>query len=185
MVQSSDRMAGDLCYAATQTSTLMVATDNQVCLAGANKRQLKVLQGALTGMREEVHDSEAERQDPSERLEDQVSSLIRKKGTLASEFARYQRQLAHARVDGMVAREFANGVRGVREACEALGFEKEKQLSGCSTRAREPEVLDPSPVARRVEEVYVTLSSIAETDFVGLFRLGSWIMTASASFAVG
>lgn len=58
--QSSARMADDLCYATTQTSALMVATTDWVRLAGAIQGQLKVLQGALAGLREEVRDSEAE-----------------------------------------------------------------------------------------------------------------------------
>ncbi|CAI9304356.1 unnamed protein product [Lactuca saligna] len=36
--QSSARMAGDLCYAATQTSALMVVAADQVHRAGANQR---------------------------------------------------------------------------------------------------------------------------------------------------
>lgn len=99
MGQSSARMADDLCYATTQTSALMVATTDWVSLAGAIQGQLKVLQGALAGLREKVRDSEAEHkvlaeqntivacekatlkdqvatlEDCSERLEDQVSSI--------------------------------------------------------------------------------------------------------------
>ena len=41
--QSNSRMDGDLCYAVTQSSALMVAAAEGVCRAGANKRRLKVL----------------------------------------------------------------------------------------------------------------------------------------------
>ncbi|CAI9265868.1 unnamed protein product [Lactuca saligna] len=68
--------------------------------------------------------------------------------------------------------EFASGVQGVCEACEALRFEKGKQLCGCSTRPGEPEVPDPGGVKRKAEEVDAALLSLAETDFAGLFRLG-------------
>ena len=85
MGQSSARMAGDLCYVAAQTSALMVAAANQVRRAGANERQLRVLQGALASMREEFRDSEAKHQVISEHnfivackkaaLEDHVATL--------------------------------------------------------------------------------------------------------------
>ncbi|CAI9281465.1 unnamed protein product [Lactuca saligna] len=55
--QSSDHMADDLCYATTQTSSLMVATVDQVRLADVGQGKLKVVQGALAGMRKEVRDS--------------------------------------------------------------------------------------------------------------------------------
>lgn len=121
-------MADDLCYAATQTSALMVVAADRVHLADASQGQLKVLQGALADMREEVRDSEAERQvlaeknnivackkaaledqvatleDRSERLEDQVSSLTQEKDVLASRLARYQRQIAWAHAEGAIAR---------------------------------------------------------------------------------
>lgn len=54
--QSSARMAGNLCYVAAQTFALMVAVIDLVCRTGANERQLKVLQGAFAGMREEARD---------------------------------------------------------------------------------------------------------------------------------
>ena len=92
-------MVGDLCYAVVQTSALMVTVVDRVRLAGARQGKLKVLQGALVGMKEKVRNSKVERQviveqidtlayekaaleeqvatleDQSERLEDQVSSL--------------------------------------------------------------------------------------------------------------
>ncbi|CAI9287856.1 unnamed protein product [Lactuca saligna] len=68
--------------------------------------------------------------------------------------------------------EFASEVQGVREACKALGVEKGMQLGGCSTISSELEVPNPGHVARRAEEVDTALSSLVETDFVGLFRLG-------------
>ncbi|CAI9297349.1 unnamed protein product [Lactuca saligna] len=79
----------------------------------------------------------------------------KEKGVLESEFPRCQHHLARAHVDGAVARgglqwmlekgvvcvidkviesaEFDNRIQGVREAREALGFEKGKQLGGYST----------------------------------------------------
>ena len=69
--------------------------------------------------------------------------------------------------------EFARGIQVVREACEALWFEKGKQLGGCSISARQPEVPDLGCVARRAKEVDVALSSLAETDSAGLYRLGT------------
>ncbi|CAI9292282.1 unnamed protein product [Lactuca saligna] len=68
--------------------------------------------------------------------------------------------------------EFESGIQGVCQACKALGFEKRKQLGGCSTSIGESEFPDPGRVARRAEEVDATLSSLAEIDFAGLFRLG-------------
>ncbi|CAI9283924.1 unnamed protein product [Lactuca saligna] len=117
--QSSARMAGGHCYTAAQTSALMVAPSNQVRCASAKQGQLKMLHGALAGIKEEVHVSEVDRQ-----------------------------------------------------SGEALGFEKGKQLGGFSTSFGEPEVPNPSRVARRAEEVDVALSSLAETNFAGLFCLG-------------
>ncbi|CAI9270570.1 unnamed protein product [Lactuca saligna] len=113
----------------------MVAVVDWVRLAGASQGKLKVLQGALVDMREE---------DRSEQLEDQVSSLTQEKDVLVSRLARYQRQLARANVEGVVAQgnfqwvlqkgvvrmidrvikstEFAKGVHNVREDCEVVGF---------------------------------------------------------------
>ena len=68
--------------------------------------------------------------------------------------------------------EFASGIHGVHEACEALGFEKGKKLGGWSTIVSESGVQDHGCVARRAKEVDVALSSLAEKDFVGLFHLG-------------
>ncbi|CAI9262716.1 unnamed protein product [Lactuca saligna] len=83
--QSSARMASVLCYAIAQTSALMVATADQVYFVGANERQLKVLQGALAGILDEVLDSKVEHQVLAEQncimacekddLEDQVVTL--------------------------------------------------------------------------------------------------------------
>ncbi|CAI9303315.1 unnamed protein product [Lactuca saligna] len=87
-----------------------------------------------------------------ERLENQASSLTREKGVLAS--------------------ELASGIQGVCKECEALGFENGKQLGGCSIISGEPEASNPCRVASRTKEVDIALSSLAETDFVGLFRLG-------------
>lgn len=130
----------------------------------------------------------------TERLESQVSSLTREKGVLASELARCQRKLARARVDGAVARgslqwmlekgaarvidevikgaKFANGIQGVRRECKPLGFEKGKQLGGCSTIFGESEAPDPVRVMRMAEEVDIALTSLAKMNFMGLFRLG-------------
>ncbi|CAI9275841.1 unnamed protein product [Lactuca saligna] len=68
--------------------------------------------------------------------------------------------------------EFSKWVLDVREACEALGFEKRRLLSGCSASSGKSEVSDPDQVASRAKEVNTALTSFAETDFVGLFRLG-------------
>lgn len=68
--------------------------------------------------------------------------------------------------------EFASEIRGVCRACEALGFGNGKRLDGRSATSGEPEVPDPGCVARKAEEVDVTLSSFAEMDFTRLFRLG-------------
>ncbi|CAI9280896.1 unnamed protein product [Lactuca saligna] len=108
-------MADDLCYAAIQTSTLMVETADSVHLPGASQWKLKVLQGALAGMREEVHDLEAERQKGVVRVIDRV----------------------------IESAEFAKGVQDAREACEVLGFEKGRQMSGCSTSSSNYEVSGP------------------------------------------
>ncbi|CAI9298177.1 unnamed protein product [Lactuca saligna] len=194
--QSSARMAGDLHYAATQTSALMVAATDRVCCANVNEKQLKTLQGVMTSIREELYDSEADHRVLSEQncfVAYEKSSLEDHFPTLEDQ-TECQSQLARAGVDGVVARgglqwmlekgvvhvidkvidsvEFSNGIQGVREACEALRFEKGKQLGGCSTIAGEPEVLDPSRVTRRAEDMDTTLSFFAETNFVGLFRLG-------------
>lgn len=56
--------------------------------------------------------------------------------------------------------------------CKAMGIEKGKQLVGRSTIFSEPEAPDPVLVARRIEEVDISISSLAETDFVGHFCLG-------------
>ena len=123
-----------------------------------------------------------------------MSSFTREKDVLANILARCQHQLARSHVEGVVARgnfqwvlengvvhvideviesaEVANGVPGVREACEALGFEKGKRLGGCSISVGEPDDPDPGRVARRAKEVDAALSSSSETDFAGLFRLG-------------
>ena len=93
-------------------------------------------------------------------LENQVISLTREKGVLASELARCQRQLARARVNSVVTRgslqwmlekevvrvidkviesaEFASRIQGVQNACKALGLEKEKQLPGRAIIFDEP-----------------------------------------------
>lgn len=59
--QSSARMAGDLHYAADQTSTLMVAAADRVCLIDVNEKLLKTFQGVVASIREELYDLEAER----------------------------------------------------------------------------------------------------------------------------
>ena len=121
-------MAGDLCYDAAQTSTLMVATAERVRHTGANERQLKAFQGVMASMREEFCDSKAEGQilfelncivayekailedhvasleDQSERLTSQVSSLTWDMDVLTSELARCQSQLDRACVDGVIGR---------------------------------------------------------------------------------
>ncbi|CAI9272063.1 unnamed protein product [Lactuca saligna] len=96
--------------------------------------------------------------------------------------ARCQHQLARARVYGAIDRgglqwilekgvvhvidkviksvEFPSRIQGIREACEALGLEKGKQLGGCSTSVGEPEVLYPGLVVRRAEEVDTAISSL-------------------------
>ena len=95
----------------------MVVVADWVRHVDVNQGQLKVLQGALAGMKEEVCDSKSGHQvlveqnnivacvkatledqvatleDWSERLEDQVSSLTRKKDVLVNRLARCQRQL--------------------------------------------------------------------------------------------
>ncbi|KAL7598536.1 hypothetical protein Lser_V15G27182 [Lactuca serriola] len=130
----------------------------------------------------------------TERHESQVSSLTREKGVLASELARFQCQMVRTHVDSVVARgslqcmlekgvvriidkvienaKFSNGIQGLRKVCEALGFEKGKQLGGCSTISGESEASDPGRAERRAVEVDIALTSLAETDFAGLFRLG-------------
>ncbi|CAI9294431.1 unnamed protein product [Lactuca saligna] len=60
----------------------------------------------------------------------------------------------------------------VCEACEAIGFEKVRQLDGCTTSSGKSEVPGPGQVVIRAKEVNTALTSIAEMDFVGLFRLG-------------
>ncbi|CAI9281464.1 unnamed protein product [Lactuca saligna] len=60
----------------------------------------------------------------------------------------------------------------VREACEALGFEKRRQLSGFSTSSGKSKVLGHGQVASRAKEVNTVLTSFVKTDFAGLFRLG-------------
>ncbi|CAI9285183.1 unnamed protein product [Lactuca saligna] len=67
--------------------------------------------------------------------------------------------------------EFASEIQGVLEACESLRFKKGKRMGSCSIRVGEPEVPDPSCVARRATKLDAALSSLAETNFVGLFRL--------------
>ncbi|CAI9287424.1 unnamed protein product [Lactuca saligna] len=67
--------------------------------------------------------------------------------------------------------KFTSRIQGVRESCKALGFENRKQLGGFSTTTSEPEVPDHGCVVRMAEEVDAALSSLAETDFAGLFRL--------------
>lgn len=142
-----------------------------------------------------------------ERLEDQVSSLVREKDILSRKLSMCQRQLSGACVDGVVARgnlqwklekgvvrvidkviesaKFDNGIRGVCEACEALRFEKGKRVGGCSTRGGEPEVPDPGRVARMAEKVDAAISSLAETDFAGLFCLGKLDYDSFCQFVVG
>ncbi|KAL7588712.1 hypothetical protein Lser_V15G39308 [Lactuca serriola] len=126
--QSSSRMAGDLRYVAAQTFAIMVVAADRVCRASVNEKQLKTFQGVMASIREELHDSEAERQplseqnfivacdkaaledhmttldDRLERLESQGSSLTWEKGVLVSDLSMCQRQLARARFDGVVAR---------------------------------------------------------------------------------
>lgn len=102
----------------------MVSIADWVCRFGINEAHLKTLQDVIASLREELRDLEAERRVLSEkncivackktalgdhvatlegqadRLENQVSSLTREKGVLASG----QRQLARSWVDGSVAR---------------------------------------------------------------------------------
>ncbi|CAI9291375.1 unnamed protein product [Lactuca saligna] len=72
----------------------------------------------------------------------------------------------------IVSVEFSSGIQGVQKACEAFKLEKGKQLAGCSTTFGEPESPNLDHVLRGAEEVDITLSSIAETDFAGHFHLG-------------
>ncbi|CAI9294037.1 unnamed protein product [Lactuca saligna] len=138
-------MAGDHRYVMAQASALMVVVADWVFHASVNEKQLITLQAAMASIREELHNSEAE-----QRLESQVSSLTQEKGLLASELTWCQHQLARAHVDGAIARgnlqwmlekgvvhvinkviesvEFVIGIQGVHMVCEALGFEKGKQL---------------------------------------------------------
>ena len=67
--------------------------------------------------------------------------------------------------------EFARGIQVVREACEALRFEKGRQLGGYSTIFGESGVPYYGCVARRVEEVDAVISSLVETNFASRFRL--------------
>ena len=68
--------------------------------------------------------------------------------------------------------EFAKGVQHVREAGEALGFERGRQLSGCSRSSGKSEVPGPGQVVSRAKEVNISLTSFTDMDFVGLFCLG-------------
>ncbi|CAI9260296.1 unnamed protein product [Lactuca saligna] len=148
-------------YAPAQTSTLMAVAADRVFHASVNDRHLKVLQGVVASMREEVRDSEAVRQVLSEQdcivacqkvaLEDHVATLEdhSKEGVVL---------LNYKVIESL---EFSSGIQGVRDACESLGFEKGKQLSGYSTSSGEPEVPYLGHVARRDEEVDVALSSLS------------------------
>ncbi|CAI9301947.1 unnamed protein product [Lactuca saligna] len=155
-VQSSARMVGDLCYAATHTYALMVVAVDRVLHAGMNQRRLK--HNCIVACdKAALEDQVATLGDRSKQIEDQ---WMLEKGVVRV-------------IDKVIESiEFANGIRGVCEAYEALGFEKGKRMGGHSASVREPKVPDPSRVARRIEKVDVTLSSLAETDFAGLFHLG-------------
>ncbi|CAI9298479.1 unnamed protein product [Lactuca saligna] len=177
--QSSACIAGDLCYAATQTYALMVAAIDWVFLAGASKGKLKVLYGV--GMREYVCDSEAEHQvlaeqnkiltcekavlkdqvatltDRSERLEDQVSSLTQEKDVLASRLARWG---------------WFVWLTGSSRALKPLVLGMGRLLSSCSTSSGKSNVLDPDQVVSRPKEVNTALTSFISTDFAGLLHLG-------------
>ncbi|CAI9283794.1 unnamed protein product [Lactuca saligna] len=68
--------------------------------------------------------------------------------------------------------EFAKGVQDVWEAYEAVGFEKGRQLSECSTSSGKYEVPSPGQVTSRTKEVNTALTSFVETKFASLFCLG-------------
>ncbi|CAI9272539.1 unnamed protein product [Lactuca saligna] len=68
--------------------------------------------------------------------------------------------------------EFAKGVQDVRDACEALRFEKQRLLSACSTYSSKSEVPDSDQVASRAKEVNTALTSFVKTDCRGLLHLG-------------
>ncbi|CAI9290263.1 unnamed protein product [Lactuca saligna] len=183
--KSGVQVAGNLRYATIQASALMVAAVDRVCRA-----RNYVVACEKTILKDQVLTLE----NRTERLEDQVRSLTREKNVLPNKLAQCQCQLAQARVDGAIAwgdlqwvlekgvvrvldrvidnTEFARGIKGVSKACEALGFERVKQLSSCSTTSGRSGALDPDHVARKAEEVDNTLVSLAEMDFTGLFHLG-------------
>ncbi|CAI9293863.1 unnamed protein product [Lactuca saligna] len=68
--------------------------------------------------------------------------------------------------------EFSSAIQGVCRECEALGFEKGKQLGGCSTISGQSKASNPGLVTRRTAEVDIALSSLVEMDFASLFGLG-------------
>ncbi|CAI9271673.1 unnamed protein product [Lactuca saligna] len=159
----------------------MVAATNWVFHADVNETQLKALQGAIASIREELCDSEVECRLLSEQncivacekaaLEDHVATLEVQIKKLKSQML--EKGVVHVINKVIESTKFSSEIQGVRKACGVLGFEKGKQLGGCSTISDEFEALDPVRFARRDEEVDIALTSLAEIDFAGLFHPGS------------
>ncbi|CAI9286912.1 unnamed protein product [Lactuca saligna] len=149
-------MAGDLRYAANQASSLMFFAADQVCRSSTNEAHLKTLKDFITNIREELRDSEAKRQV----LFEQNCIVACEKDVSEDHVATLEGQ----------TRRFKS--QGFRKACEALGFEKGKQLGGCSTLSGESESPDPVRVTRITKEADIALSSLGEMNFTGLFRQG-------------
>ncbi|CAI9267801.1 unnamed protein product [Lactuca saligna] len=168
----------------------MVAVAERVCGVRVTEARMRPLRNTIVSLKEELHDAETERrilseqncvvvskkailkehvltlEDQVERLEDRVSFLKQEKNMVL------EKGVIHA-IDRVIENiEFSKGVHDVCEACEELGFEKGRQLVGCSTSSSKSEVLGPSQVASRAKEVKIALTSFVETDFADLFHLG-------------
>ena len=81
--------------------------------------------------------------------------------------------------------KFSKGIHGIRDAYEALGFEKGNQLSGCSIFSGKFEAPGPSHIMSRSKEVDIALTSLAETNFVGLLHLGELYYDGFRQFCGG
>lgn len=59
--KSRVQVVGDLRYAATQASTLMVAATDRVCRVGVIEARLRPLCNTIVNLKEDLQDAEAER----------------------------------------------------------------------------------------------------------------------------
>ncbi|CAI9260281.1 unnamed protein product [Lactuca saligna] len=141
--QSEACMAGNLRYAAAQTSALMVAAADQGVLArGLARCQCQLAHARVDG----------------------VAALGNLQWVLENGMVRVINKV-------IASEEFSSGIQGLQKACEALGLENGKQLACRPTTSSESNAPDLDHVSGKVEAVDVALSSLSETDFAGHFRL--------------